>query len=53
MPRGFTFLCVRLVKRKNREERWERYAGRGRVMHIDDDLYEFFIVFYNLKSCLA
>lgn len=22
-------------------------------MHIDDDLYEFFIVFYNLKSCLA
>lgn len=41
------------VKRRKREERRgererEVYAGRGRVMHIDDGSYEFFIVSFTI-----
>lgn len=28
----------------------EGYAGRGRVMHIDVDVHEFFILFYDFES---
>ena len=45
--------CKSKGRGKKKTRRWERYAGRGRVMHIDDGSYEFFIVFYNLKSCSA
>jgi len=30
--------------------RREGYAGRGRVMHIDAGLHEFFILFYDFES---
>lgn len=35
---------------RRREGEKEGYAGRGRVMHIDVDVHEFFILSYDFES---
>lgn len=51
---GFTSVYATIVLKgggRRGQEGGERgYAGRGRAMHIDAGLHEFFILFYDFES---